>query len=482
MSRLPVAEDDASDLLFVDVEVEGRPAQCVRVEQGTVTYAGHPGELPPGRGRRPLVEIDGRGGALLPGLHDHHLHLLAMAAALRSVSCGPPEVTSRSDLERCLRGAAAQVPPGAWVRFVGHDETVVGPLDAPSLDALLGPVSDRPVRVQHRSGHQWALNSSALFLVRRELGDSAVDALGPDAGRGVLTGADAGLRAAWGSDGWPPLEGIGCELARRGVTGVTDATVSTAADEVHALDAAQQSGALPQQVCVLGWAAPEVDGDRLVRGPAKVVLSESALPSLDELADAVLAAGPRGVAVHCVSREALVLAAAALGRAGGGPHRIEHASVAPPEVVSLVAALPVTVVTQPGFVTAHGDRYLAEVDADDRPWLYRLAGWQAAGVPLAGSSDGPFGPLDPWTAMRAAVERRTAAGATLGPSEALTPEAALGLYLGPLEDPAGPRRRVVAGEPADLCLLRTGWTEARASLDAGLVRATYCRGVPAYDG
>ena len=115
----------------------------------------------------------------------------------------------------------------------------------------------------------------------------------------MLTGADAGLRAAWGSDGWPPLEGIGCELARRGVTGVTDATVSTAAEEVRALDAAQQSGALPQQVCVLGWAAPEVDGDGLVRGPAKIVLQESALPSLDELTEAVAAA--RRVGWRCTA-------------------------------------------------------------------------------------------------------------------------------------------------------------------------------------
>ncbi len=219
-----------------------------------------------------------------------------------------------------------------------------------------------------------------------------------------------------------------------------------------------------------------------MRGPCKIVLAEADLPSLDELAAAVAAAGPRGVALHCVSRESLVLAAAALGRAGGGPHRIEHGSVAPPELVSLVADLPVTVVTQPAFVAAHGDRYLAEVEPADRPWLYRLAGWRAAGVPLAGSSDGPFGPLDPWAAMRSAVERRSGSGATLGADEALTPEAALGLYLGALDDPGGPRRRVVPGAPADLCLLRTGWAEAQGALEAGLVRATFCDGQAVYCG
>ena len=34
------------------------------------------------------VVIDAGGGALLPGLHDHHVHLLAMAAARASLDVG----------------------------------------------------------------------------------------------------------------------------------------------------------------------------------------------------------------------------------------------------------------------------------------------------------------------------------------------------------------------------------------------------------
>jgi predicted amidohydrolase YtcJ len=245
---------------------------------------------------------------------------------------------------------------------------------------------------------------------------------------------------------------------------------------------AQRSGDLPQRLCVLGWDASKPAGERIVLGPAKIVLREEALPSLGDLASAVAAARARGVAVHCVTRESLVLAAAALAQAGGGPHRIEHASVAPPELVSLIESLPVTVVTQPAFVVAHGDRYLGQVDPADLPWLYRLGGWRTAKVPLAGSSDAPFGPLDPWVAMSTAVERRTASGAALGTDEALTADDALGLYLGSLEDPGGPRRRVEVGAPADLCLLETGWAEARTALDAGLVRATFCDGVAAFGG
>ena len=349
------------------------------------------------------------------------------------------------------------------MRFVGHDETVAGPLDAPSLDGLLGPVADRPVRVQHRSGHQWALNSAALARVRLALGDAGLEALGPGAGRGVLSGADAALRAAWGSDAWPCLSEVGAELARLGVTGVTDATVSTGGEEVDRFETAQASGALPQRLCVLGGSAPERPGRRLVRGPCKIVLAEADLPSLDELAAAVAAAGPRGVALHCVSRESLVLAAAALGRAGGGPHRIEHGSVAPPELVSLVAGLPVTVVTQPAFVAAHGDRYLAEVEPADRPWLYRLAGWRAAGVPLAGSSDGPFGPLDPWAAMRSAVERPPTRGCPSAPARPSPPRRRWASTSGPWTTPAARAAAWCRGRRPTCASWRTGWAEARGA-------------------
>jgi cytosine/adenosine deaminase-related metal-dependent hydrolase len=55
------------------------------------------------RGER---EVHGAGGALLPGLHDHHCHVLATAAAAGSVLCGPPGVTTAAGLAAALRAAA----------------------------------------------------------------------------------------------------------------------------------------------------------------------------------------------------------------------------------------------------------------------------------------------------------------------------------------------------------------------------------------
>jgi predicted amidohydrolase YtcJ len=127
-------------------------------------------------------------------------------------------------------------------------------------------------------------------------------------------------------------------------------------------------------------------------------------------------------------------------------------------------------------VRSRGDTYLCEVDAADRPWLYRCAGFDAAGVALGGSTDAPFGEGDPWRAMQAAVERRTASGAPLGADEALTPERALALFMTPWDAPGGAPRRVALGAPADLCLLDRPWRRARDLLASEAVRATLVAG------
>jgi predicted amidohydrolase YtcJ len=97
-------------------------------------------------------------------------------------------------------------------------------------------------------------------------------------------------------------------------------------------------------------------------------------------------------------------------------------------------------------------------------------------VALAAGTDAPYGPADPWLAMQAAVDRRTRAGALLGESEAVTPERALALFTTPPHAPGGPPRSVVAGAPADLCLLALPWSRARDRLAAADVVGTWVAG------
>jgi predicted amidohydrolase YtcJ len=427
-----------------------------------------------------VEQIDAAGGALLRGLHDHHIHLFALAAARQSVACGPPEVTSADELARALAAHAEGIDPEDWLRGFGYHESVAGPLDRRALDALLP--GTRPARVQHRTGAMWVLNSAALERVGAGLASwpSGVecDAQGTPTGR--VYAEDAWLRERLGDASFPDLASVGRFLASCGVTGLTDATPDKDSATLAALDAAVESGALPQRVVVMGAleVTPE-SGTRLERGAHKVMLRESALPEFEALVSRIRAAHEqdRGVAFHCVTRAELVLAAGALRAASVHPgDRIEHASIAPDDLVAMLSELGVTVVTQPGFVYERGDVYLRDVDPADRPWLYRGRGFIEGGVSLGAGTDAPYGDADPWCAVRAAVARTTRDGHLLGEGEGLTPERALALFTSPLEAPGRVPGPLAVGDAADLCLLDRPWAPHSADLVRDHVRMTIARG------
>lgn len=97
-------------LILRDVELAGRRTDVAVSGDGRVSATGR---LRPGP-RDTLVE--GRGGALLPGLADRHVHLLALAKSLESVDCGPPRIRTAEALADALRARATATAPDAWIR------------------------------------------------------------------------------------------------------------------------------------------------------------------------------------------------------------------------------------------------------------------------------------------------------------------------------------------------------------------------------
>jgi predicted amidohydrolase YtcJ len=407
--------------------------------------------------------VDGDGAALLPGLHDHHCHVFAMAAALTSVGCGPPEVCTRAELRTALgRGAG-----DGWVRGVGYDESVAGPLDRHALD---GMVSDRPVRVQHRGGSLWTVNSRGLeALGIAELTLPGVERDGAGIATGRLWRLDDWLRKRLGDTTTPDLSSVGRRLARYGVTGLTDATPGP---DQALLDAA---GALPQHLVTMGDAGA---------GPRKIVVSDHDLPGLDDLVRTIADAhaGGRPVAVHSVTRESLLLVLVAFGETGAiGGDRVEHAAVAPPEAVAELARLGITVVTQPSFVARRGADYLRRVEPADRGDLWRYRSLLEAGVAVGCSSDAPYGDADPWQTVRAARDRITLDGRVLGEAERVEAAIALTGFLSTPEAPGGPARRVRPGAAADLMLLDCALPQMLADPDRARVRVTVVAGRVVFD-
>lgn len=457
--------------LLRDVEIGGQAGLSLRIEGDTIAAIG---PLRPAASDELI--IDGSAGALIPGLHDHHVHLRSWAAALGSLWLGPPQVSDAATFASVLT-SAARAAPGAWIRGVGYHESVAGALDAAALDAL---VSSAPVRIEHRSGAMWFLNSAALDrLGAAAASEPAIERDQRGAPTGRLARGDAWLARTVGG-GAPDLAVVGQAAAALGITAFTDADPFRDRQAVDHLAAAVASGAIAQRVVAMGQPGLELRAHpRLTRGPLKILLDDDSaadVAGVSELIGAARAEG-RAVAIHCVTRLQLIAALVALADAGSpapGGDRIEHGSVIPAELIAELVRLRLTVVTQPGLLAERGDAYRADVDPDDLDSLYRCRSLIDAGVPVLLSTDAPYSAPDPWVAIRAASDRRTPSGAVIGAAEAISRADALNRIT------SAAQLRI--GAPADLCLLPEPLDRVLARPFAPPVAATFVAGEPVYRG
>lgn len=402
--------------------------------------------------------IDAGEAAVIPGLHDFHLHLVGMARARRGVLLA--DVASYDDLVRRVATAAAPLSPGGWVMGRGWPEAS---LDQSALDRLEAAVGERPAMLVAHDGHSLWASAAA-----RQLAGLDRDSVDPPGGRferdehgapnGVLRerAMDAIQVLAVqlsGDDLQAPLEEQLAELAAYGITGATDAgdynadkgigryaalgdSFSNLADArldgrlrltidlpwqaiAGAREIGLRSGAVLDPTRRVGWAKLHADGALGSRTAAlfePYTCSESDRGILRTTPDHLdqLMADARdariGLAVHAIGDRALAEVLDAFQRAvprdaGVPPHRIEHVQLARPEDLMRFAALDVTASLQP--LHCPSDVPTIEACWADRTDLaYPWRSLANAGARLAFGSDAPIEPPDPWLGMFAAVHRR----------------------------------------------------------------------------
>ena len=499
-----------------------RWADALLVEDGRVVAVGTSEEV-----RRAAAtgadRVDLSGRLVVPGLIDAHLHLARITLARESLDVGG--ATSLPDLVERIRRWAPEHPSGTLVAH-GWTAGQFGDAD-PTRVVMDDALPDRPLVIYHSSGHAAATNSAALRAAGIE--PATPDPRGGRIGRD-REGAPNGLVYESALRLLEPVTGeaseVGTEPLHRtleiaaslGLT--TVASMNVGPGESGPLASLRDAERLPLRVrmylhrewFVAGAAsgrAPLTDSERLsvvgfkgftdgAFGPRTAWLSApyadapetSGLPLANdaELAEAVRYATELEVApaLHAIGDAAvgrsLEILEPAVGRAGP-PARIEHVSLTPPPILSRLAEVRPALVVQPGFLWS--DHWLRERLGPERArWAYAFRTLLDRGHLLAGSSDAPYDPIDPWRGLAAAVSRRGPLGRSANPSgaEALPPEEALQLYtrnggrvLG--EPDLG---RLEVGARADLVLLESTELSGALAQGAAGVRETWVEGELVY--
>jgi predicted amidohydrolase YtcJ len=474
-------------------------AQAVAVAGDTIIAVGDNSQISglTGHGAR---SIDCAGMTLIPGMMDAHCHVLAMAASLHGLDCGPTSVSSIPQLQELIQKVAGRTPQGDWIRGFGYDDGALSENRHPTRWDLDQATTHHPMRLDHRSGHASVLNSLGLELagITRDTPDPVDGVIHRDQTTaeptGLLLDMAGFLRRRLGAirssaEFDRGVETLTTKLLSYGITSVQDAGPSNGLDRWQTFTQLQERGLLSCRLTMmvgmdgaspmdefqragLTWGSGDM---RLRLGHAKIMLTLTTGkmgPDINALRELVAIAHGAGfpVAIHAVEQEAVEAAAQVIESeqaahpTGVPPDRIEHCAECPPELVELVRRSGGSVVTQPGLIYWQGDEYNKRVE----PWLlahlYPVGALAQAEIPVAFASDAPVTSPNPWPAIHAAITRAARSGAAVPPrqqegeadSQKVTVGEALTMYTEAGARSEGSQRKkgtIETGKLADLVLL-----------------------------
>ena len=437
--------------------------------------------------RSQTEEIDAKGGTLLPGFNDAHLHFVSGGLGMERVNL--LDATTLPAIEEAIAAFAKAHPDRPWVLGRGwYYQPFPGGL--PTRELLDRLVPDRPAMMTAYDGHTSWVNSKALALagITKKTPDPVNGIVVKDPKTGEPTGVlkEAAqdlvrrhLPEVTRDDRRRALRAAIAEAHRLGITSVQNASGS--ADEFELYDELRKARELKVRVYSAISIGAELDetrlaelealrakypddplfktgavklmGDGVIEAHTAAMLAPYAnrpetagTPNITDeaLRRAVAMLDARGwqVMIHAIGdgaiRQALDAFEAAAqvnpAPARGRRHRIEHIETTDPADLPRFGTLGVIASMQPFHANPSPnqiDVWAANIGPDraSRGWAY--ASISKAGGRLAFGSDWPVVSLDPRLGLNMAVNRTTPDGTPPGgwyPQERITLARALEAY------------------------------------------------------
>ena len=471
-------DDGPVDLIIVNGKVftgEKADAEAVAVQGNKVLRVGSNREIQR-LARAQTTVVDARGGSVLPGFNDAHLHLLSGGLALDQVSLS--EASTLEAVRQTIRAWSEANPAHEWIRGRGWLYAPF-PNGLPTRHLLDQLVPDRPAYLVSYDGHTGWANTAALEAAGiSQRTPNPVNGVIVKDGRGEPTGILKEAAMALMSPALPvptrdeklaALRAAVVEANRVGITSVQDA--GGALEDLELYDELRRLGDLTvrvYQALTVDASATEPDldalddlrerfgDDPLLKTGAVKLMADGVVETRTAAMLAPYAGGSESGTARLTPEDMTRLVAELDGRgwqvmthavgdaavretldayenaqtsnpapAEGRRHRIEHLESPDPEDVPRFAMLEVVASVQP----VHG----TPPEPHD-PWAANLGperaarGWisgslSKAGAALAFGSDWPVAPLDPLRGIFVAVNRTDFGGEPEGgwvPEERIT--------------------------------------------------------------
>jgi predicted amidohydrolase YtcJ len=147
------------------IATNGTPSvvEALAIEGGKIAATGSNEQILRLRGPA-TQEIDARGGTVIPGLNDSHMHPIRGGLSY-NMELRWDGVPSLADALRMLKEQAARTPAPQWVRVVGGwTEFQFAERRMPTIEEINAAAPDRPVFVMHLYDRV-LLNGAALRAV-----------------------------------------------------------------------------------------------------------------------------------------------------------------------------------------------------------------------------------------------------------------------------------------------------------------------------
>lgn len=422
-------------------------ADTVAVDKGRVCYIGKWTRLEHALTVKKVLDL--QGAIVLPGLVDSHMHLQSTAFAKMGLDLRG--LKSIEELKELVRSKARNVGEGKWVIGRGWDQELFKEGRFPERADLDEVAPKNPVLLYRICGHIAVANT--LALKKAGLLKTNKD--------GILREGEVGLVAKC----VPKLEpekfaeaiyDTLLEASRLGLTSLHCMSVSKS--EFDALRILKRKfGSLPLRLFI--YFKPNMVGyvnearkseDEYLKIKGLKLLADGSLGgwtaaltepyddnpsskgvlllSKDDLAGYMRIAESRRLqlAIHAIGDYAInsVVETASKLKFDKDLLRIEHVSLTPPKTLELLRNYKPMVTVQPRFTVT--DWWVDKRLGGRAKYVYMFKTLIAMGLKIAGGSDSPVEPLNPWLGLEAALTRGSLA--RLGLSEALTLDEALKIY------------------------------------------------------